>query len=497
MTRLARWFSMDRPVDFTAWILLRLLGLVYLAAFLSIYVQVDGLIGSDGIQPAGDYLLAVQRQLGENRFHAVPTIFWWSASDAALHLGCQAGIALSILALLGVVPVFSFLGLWVLYTSVLQVGAVFLMFQWDILLVEAGFLAIFLSPFVVWSRPGRDPAPSRVAVWLFRWLLFRLMLASGIVKLTSQDPTWWSLTALRFHYETQPLPTMLGYLAHQLPDGIGRFSCGVMFVIELVLPFGVFGPRPVRLLSCAGLIVLQVLILLTGNYCFFNYLTLVLCLALLDDDVWPSRLRREAGQRSGYLWPRVVLFPLALLLFEMGLANLGPALHTSVPLPGPVADLNRWLEPYNLSNHYGLFARMTTTRPEIEVEGSADGQSWVPYTFRYKPGRLTRAPSLVAPHQPRLDWQMWFAALGDFQSSPWFANFCLRLLQGAPSVVALLESNPFPKAPPRFVRAVLYQYHFTDWSTFRKTGEWWTRERQGLFAQPMALRRELDPDLRL
>jgi hypothetical protein len=501
------------------WLFLRLLGLVYLAAFLSLWTQIDGLIGSRGILPVGEYLEAVSGRVGPERFWWLPTFSWIDAGDGFLHFQCGAGTILSLLLIAGVAPVPALFLLWAIYLSLSTVCREFLGFQWDILLLETGFLAIFLAP-RRW-RPGsaRETAPSATVLWLCRWLLFRLMFLSGAVKLLSGDEAWRNLTALSYHYETQPLPTWIGWYAHQMPGWIHSGCTVVMFGIELLAPFLIFCGRRARWIACGSFALLMLLISLTGNYCFFNLLTLTLCVLLLDDALlirWlPAslaalvrrrllpRIEPGAGELPGGghgsaglnvapdSWERVRIAGLALLaavyLLVSG-AETAARLFRVRDLPWPVAGLLRLISPLRTINSYGLFAVMTTRRPEIVIEGSDDGGTWLAYEFKWKPGDLTRRPAFVAPHQPRLDWQMWFAALGDCRGNPWLVNFLGRLLEGAPEALALLEKNPFPGRPPSRIRAVLYEYSFTDLATRRATGEWWRRERKGLYCPELSLR---------
>ena len=333
------------------------------------------------------------------------------------------------------------------------------------------------------------------------------MFESGLVKLVSHDPTWRNLTALNFHYETQPLPTWIGWYAHQLPEQFQKASTVAMFVIELFVPFLIFAPRRIRLFAASALALLQVLIFLTGNYCFFNLLTLALCLLLLDDAalswVLPSKLRAfvlsrvesapkgtEVPAAERWRWPAAVTIPVACITIGLSLLQMSAMSSRQLMLPAPIIAAYQWFAPFRTFNHYGLFAVMTTSRPEIIIEGSNDGVTWAEYEFKYKPGDLKRRPRFVEPHQPRLDWQMWFAALGTYQRNPWLVNFCFRLLEGSPDVLKLLGRNPFPAAPPRYVRAQLYDYHFTDLATRRKTGDWWRRELKGEYLPVLSLNKE-------
>ncbi len=468
------------PARFTGtqWLFLRVLAVIYAIAFASLGVQITGLIGEQGILPLTDYLKAAGQTFGAARFFAAPTVFWFNSTDDMLRAICWTGVALSVLLFAGKLQRLMLALLFILYLSLSAAGQDFLTFQWDALLIEAGFLAIFL---------GR----SRIVVWLFRLLVFRLIFLSGGVKLLSRDPSWASLDAMSFHYHTQPLPTVLAWYADKLPDWFQRDSTLLVLVIELGMPFLIFAPRRMRMFGAAFIMGLQVLILLTGNYGFFNILTLALCLFLFDDRALrrfiPRRLR-ERAQNPVLMgrWARAALGVVAAVIAFFGLMRIVEM--TIGALPEPLLFFSRAAAPFQIVNSYGLFAVMTTTRPEIIVEGSNDGDTWLAYEFRYKPGDPQRAPRWVAPYQPRLDWQMWFAALGNFRSNLWFVAFGERLLENSRPVLGLLAKNPFPEHPPRYIRAMLYQYSFTDWNTRRRTGAWWKREPLGVYLPPIGLR---------
>jgi predicted DCC family thiol-disulfide oxidoreductase YuxK len=507
-SRLTRWCwgrHVGLPDYFlTRWIFLRALGLVYLVAFVSLWLQISGLIGHNGILPADQFMSAVRQQcneqgIGLERFHLVPTLCWLDASDSFLNFQCAAGTVCAIILIIGIAPVLSLALLWLLYLSLATVGQDFLGFQWDNLLIEAGFLAIFFAPLQWLPRAARGTPPSRLVLCLLRLLLFKLLFSSGCVKLFSGDPNWRNLTALTFHYQTQPLPTWLGWYASQQPFWFQKFSCAAMFGIELGAPFLIFAPRRIRFLGGAAIASLQMLILLTGNYTFFNFLTLALCLLLLDDFVFqkilPPKLTRlfSINHQLSTInklrrWPKVVLTSIAFVVIAISLFQVVSLFGTRSGLWFPVAMLENELAPFRTFNSYGLFAVMTTERREIVVEGSNDGVNWLAYEFKYKPGDLNRRPGFVEPFQSRLDWQMWFAALGNYQQNTWFEKFCECLLQGSPEVLALLDQNPFPKQPPRFVRAELFDYHFTGLAERRATGAWWKREFIGEYLPPVSLR---------
>ncbi len=454
------------------------LGVVYVMAFVSLAVQICGLVGPDGILPAADFF-SLLRERGEGTsFWKLHSLFWWwRGSDAALLGVCWAGVGLALILILGWAPVPILTLLWFLYLSMFYAGQIFLGYQWDILLLEAGFLAIFLAPAGIRPDWAGGPPPSKPVLWLFRWLLFRLMFASALVKWMSGDPSWRDLSALQVHYETQPLPTWIAYYFHQLPAWFQKFSTLVMYFSEGVVPFFVFAPRRLRHFAAWWLVGFQVLILLTGNYGFFNYLSIALCLLLWDDAAWPPRLRNKffahpSSPQKQSPWVRGLSYAVCAGIFFLSLQE---TLYRWMPEKRPL-----WIErvasvfsPFHLVGHYGLFAVMTKDRLEIRVEGSEDGITWRAYEFRYKPGPLQRRPGFVAPHQPRLDWQMWFSALGIFQRQYWFHGFLASVLEGSAPVLKLLEENPFPSGPPRYVRARIADYSFTTLQEKRETKNWW------------------------
>jgi hypothetical protein len=449
------------------------------------------LIGHDGIFPA-DAMMAAARQWADSqglgvvaRVAALPTLCWFDASDLALRSLSVGGTVLGVLLTVGVAPAVVVPILWVLYLSLSIVAGDFLSFQWDALLLEAGFLAILVAPVTWFDRFERRADPPRMARWMLWWLLFRLMFGSGVVKLTSGDPMWRGLTALSVHYETQPLPTPLGWYAHHLPAWFAQWSTASVLGIELLAPFLIFAPRILRLAGCSVLVGFQVLIAATGNYAFFNLLTVALCVLLVDDQVHTSGGENASGAPP--FLPRWASFAVAAITLPVTSVVLAGQLGIAVPGAGVVSGLSALIGPFRSVNGYGLFAVMTPTRPEIIVEGSSDGTTWRPYEFKFKPGDLRRRPPWVAPHQPRLDWQMWFAALDRYETVPWFPLFCQRLLEGSPPVLALLANNPFPKEPPRFVRAVLYRYFFADFESRTRDGVWWVRQELGPYSPVLSL----------
>jgi predicted DCC family thiol-disulfide oxidoreductase YuxK len=475
------------------WVFLRLLGIIYLIAFASLGVQILGLVGKNGLLPVEQYLQLIRDNVGVERYWHFPTLAWFNTGDGFLQFLCWGGAALSLLLIIGTAQRVMVVLLWIFYLSLFYVGQTFLSFQWDILLLETGFLAIFFAPMNIVPRPGQESPPPKIILWLFKLLLFRLMFFSGYVKLAVSDPFWSKLTALTVHYETQPIPTSLSWYLHQLPQWVHVGSCALMFVIELGIPFLIFLPRRPRFLSCSLIILLMVLIMASGNYNFFNLLSIALCALLLDDAVWKKVLPKR-------LWPNIEAPPVRSRSARIGIAIVACVVillnvvrwvdlfaeRTNVPRP--VQTISGWFSPFMIVNSYGLFRVMTNPRYEIMIEGSNDGTTWLEYEFKYKPGDVRRALPWVEPHQPRLDWQMWFAALGNYQQNPWFVNLCVRLLQGTPSILELIGKNPFPQSPPRYIRAQLYEYHFTNSNEHDSTRAWWKREFKGLYLPPISLR---------
>lgn len=459
------------------WLFVKGMGLCYLFAFSSIYMQIKGLWSSRGVDPFVELLDRYERLLGGKKFLRIPSIFWWWRSDRALHLLASIGIIASLAVIAGIAVVPMLLLLYLAYLSFCAVGSIFLCYQWDMLLLELGFLSIFYA----WQTPA-----SPLLLLLVWFLLFRFMFASGLVKLTSGDPNWRKCTAMSYHHESQPLPSFFAWYIHKLPAWWHQVSCYAMFVIELLIPFAVFGPAPAQLLAFILLAGLQVIIAISGNYCFFNFMTVVLCVAIVPDH-YLSPLLGDWITIS----PSVVSLAEITLIYAVAailwILNIFRVLDLAVPSILPVT-YRQLVAPFSIVNAYGLFAVMTTVRNEIIVEGSDDGEEWLPYEFKWKPGSLRRRPGFVVPHQPRLDWQMWFAALGTFERNAWFARFLLRLLEGEKAVLDLMDHNPFPDNPPKYVRAVLLRYRFSTRAERAEDGCWWSCSRVGPYSPVLSLK---------
>jgi predicted DCC family thiol-disulfide oxidoreductase YuxK len=497
VTRLLWGNDVRPPTYFWArrWFL-RTLGVIYLIAFVSLWVQVNGLIGSDGISPINQFLPAVHEQLGGRAYSLLPTLCWFNSSNAFLHFLCAGGVVLSLLVIAGVVPVVSLIALFVFYLSLTIAGQAFLSFQWDILLLETGFLAIFLAPWQCWPKRGREPPVSRAALFLLKLLLFKLMVMSGVVKLTSGDDSWgwldhsfhWSaLTALDYHYWSQPLPTVFAWWADKSPEWFKHFSVAFCLAVEIIAPFFIWAPRRLRLIAAGLIVFLQIAIAVTGNYCFFNLLTIALCLLLIDDAAIGRKYEAVINRRYSYRLSIYGAIAVIILTVPINAWLIFTAFKPDASWPRPLAAVYGRVEAFRIVNGYGLFRVMTKDRGEIVIEGSADGVDWLPYEFKWKPGDVKRAPGWCAPHQPRLDWQMWFAALGTPQQNPWFGGLVVRLLQGSRDVSRLLARNPFPDRPPRYIRTGFYRYRFTTLEERRQSGAWWKRQELGEYLPTVSL----------
>lgn len=481
--RLTRWLWGAEPepprYDITAGLFLRLLGLVYLAAFLSLEPQVLGLVGSRGILPAKAWFAAQ----GVDEVLARPGVFWLYAGDAALRGACWLGAAAALAVALGRFTGPALFLAWALYLSLFHAGQLFMNYQWDLLLLEAGFLGWLLT------------SGSRIPLWLLRWLLFRFMFLSGAVKLASGDPAWGSLQALRYFLETQPLPTPLAWHAFQLPEGLLAAVAAAHFVIELGLPLLVFLPRRPRLMAAAGFLALQLPILATGNFGFFNLLTLALLVPLMDDAFLRRLFSRRIAEAAALpaLTPgtprSVALAGFALVAVGVGALQMAQriAMRPDISAPPVIA-------PLRLVNAYGVFAHISRDRRELVIEVSEDGITWRELVLPWKPGPVDRAPPWAVPHLPRLDWQLWFAALGEAQENPWVERLLYRLLRRSPQVAGLFAPGAMHDVPPNRLRVLLYRYRYATPEEHAR-GLWWARELEGEYVAPVT-RETVDGALR-
>ncbi|HUE44007.1 MAG TPA: lipase maturation factor family protein [Candidatus Sulfotelmatobacter sp.] len=503
------------------WLFLRAIGLIYFSAFFSLLFQIRGLIGPDGVLPASEYLDAVAKSAAAARFWYAPTLFWLSTSSHMLMAVCWLGLAASLLVVFNIFPRTALFVCFVSFLSFVAAAGEFSGYQSDGMLLEAGFIVLFVAPMGFRPRLAATQAPLRASIFLLLWEWFRIYFESGVAKIASGDPEWRRFTAMDEYYQNGPLPTWIGWYMQHLPHWFHATTAFLTLALELVLVFMLFLPRRWRIVCFFIVTPWQLVVILTANYTFLNYLVLALGIFLLDDRF----LQRLIPPRWKHNW---TVFPLAPVetaveasnepsetidrssasgtveqpdwthstrhhlanfqltltcvmfawLFYASTTSLVWMLWSSAPLPGgPVVAL----EPFRIADRYGLFARMTRGRYEIEFQGSMDGQTWTTYQFRNKPQDPHEAPRIYAPYQPRFDWNLWFASLSDWRSDPVVVRTEERLLSGSPDVVALFASNPFPQ-PPHIVRAVIWQYWFSTREDKSTQGIWWTRQQLGLYA---------------
>ena len=452
-------------------IFLRTLAFVYLIAFINAANEFKPLVGEHGLLPATLWMRQVP-------WRASPSLFYFAANDAIFTAAAWLGIALSCLVLTGLADAHSswlsalvWAAIWALYISFVNVGQTFYAFGWESILLEAGFLAIFMG--------SARTAPQVVMILLARWLCFRVMFGAGLIKLRG-DPCWRDMTCLDYHYETQPMPNPLSWYFHWGPEWTHHAGVWFNHFAELIVPFGYFLPQPAASIAGILTIVFQATIMASGNLSWLNLLTMVLAIPMLDDRVLSAivPLRAPALNPPAYLH-KIAVAALALLVAWLSVAPVRNMLSRR-------QIMNTSFNSLHLVSTYGAFGSITRTRYEVIVEGTDDAvpsasSQWREYEFRGKPGAVGRQPPQIAPYHLRLDWLMWFAAMSDYSQHPWFVNFMSKLLENDRAVLSLLRSNPFPDHPPRFVRAQLYQYRFTTPAERRANGDWWNRQPAGLY----------------
>ena len=474
----------------TRFLFLRLLGFVCAAAFLSLLVQMDPLIGSSGLLPACKFLDRLRSVSGFNPWLRLPTLFWFNCSDPFMAGLAYLGFALSLLLLAGFANGILLAAIWVIYLSFVHIGQIFYGYGWETLLLETCFLAIFLVPWLD-PKPFPKQPPAKPVIWLYGWLVFRIMFGAGLIKLRG-DECWKDLTALCYHFETQPIPNPLSPYFHQLPSAI--LKAGVLWnhFVELVVPFFILGPRRLRTLGAWLMISFQVFLILSGNLSFLNWLTIAVCVPLLDDaalaPLLPKRWGILAAERAQSPSPpsRGRRIALGLVTALLILLSIPPALN----MASPRQIMNTSFEPLHLVNTYGAFGSVGKTRNEIILEGTEETSlgpetRWKEYEFWAKPGDVRRMPPVIAPFQPRLDWQIWFAAMSRIDQEPWLVRLIYKLLQNDRGVLRLLANDPFSGRPPAYIRAELYEYRFTRRGT--GSGTWWERKRVGPYLRPVSL----------
>jgi hypothetical protein len=534
-----RWLfdSRNGPSDrfLSRWIFLRALGAIYFSAFFSLVFQIRGLIGPEGILPASEYLNGVAEQVGHARCWYVPSILWLSSGSHMLTGLCWVGMAAAILLVFNIWPRAMLVVCFVCFLSFVSAAGDFSGYQSDGMLLEAGFLSLFIAPGGFRPGFGEKRPPVRAAMYLLLWEWFRIYFESGVGKIAGGDPEWRNFTAMDDYYQNGPLPTWIGWYVQHLPHWFHAGATFYTLALELVLIWAAFLPRPFRIVLFFIVTPWQIGIILTANYAFLNYLVLILAILLLDDRFllrffpvgWKQPLlalsttppigsaspsadqlsilaspsnsptgEPQAGkelslsmwQKNSFWLSPLRVAVITVLLVWIFYATTAQMVWMITPAPLPTSPVVL-LEPFRIANRYGLFERMTRGRYEIEFQGSNDGQTWIAYPFRHKPQDLDKPPRIYAPYQPRFDWNLWFASLGEWRDNPLVLRTELRLLSNDSDVLALFAANPFPNAPPKQVRAVLWQYWFTSMAEKRDHGLWWRRELLGLYAPAI----QLDP----
>ncbi len=493
-----RLLSDESTYELTRFAVLRLLGLVYLVAFLILAFQMDPLIGSRGLLPAHDLLSRLHDGLGAGAYWRLPTFFWASDSDAAMHVLCAAGIALSVASLLGVTNAIVQLALWGIYTSFVHVGQIFYGYGWEMQLLETGFLSVFLCPVRGW-RPLPATSVPVVTIWLLRWLVFRVMVGAALIKLRNAA-CWTHFTCLDYHFETQPNPNPLAWWLHHAPHGVHVFGVAFNHFVELVVPWFAFGFRRWRHIAGILLVVFQVTLILSGNLSFLNWLMIVPALACFDDTAWtrllPTRFRGSVVERFARL-PRSRPQVIAAGVYAVLVAVLSVPVVLNLLSSRQV--MNAHFEPLMLVNTYGAFGDVDRARYEVILEGTRDEEPdasarWEEYELPCQPGDVHRRPCLITPYHYRLDWQFWFVGntaprgyVGD--NEEWLLHLVWQLLRGEPGPDRLLARNPFRDSPPKWIRVGIWHYAFSD---NRRDGAWWQRRRVSQLIPPVSLD---DPEL--
>lgn len=453
-------------------------------ALLGISIEIKGLFLKNGISSFQEIYKNFQEH-GINEFFKLPSFFVFNAQDYFIYLiliiafACLIVLASHFFRNRYIRSGF-FLIFYLCYLSFVNFGEPFMSFQWDALLLEASFL------FFIYFFFSQDLELARLNIWLFRLLVFKLMFMSGLVKLLSGDLVWQDFSALKYHYFTQPLPSLSSFFVHQLPALFHKSACLLMFVIELIFPFFIFFGKKFRELAAWSFIVLQVIIFCTGNYGFFNLLTIVLCFSLFD---FKSGLDQKYILHRTYKyfsWTILVLYTL------VSLSLICSRIKMPEILLQPAKIYYKTLGRFHACNPYGLFAMMTKKRGEIVIQAGRQipgelGVEWQDYKFKYKPQDLKRLPSQIAPLQPRLDWQMWFAALSDYRRNPWFLKLAEKLLYAEKDVLDLFANKPFNGQKPDFIRALYFDYSFNDFQSYLKTKDVWQRDYQGVYLKQVSL----------
>ena len=479
----------------TRFIILRLLGFVYAIAFLVAINQLVPLIGEHGLTPANHFLERVQSHYDSHSSAMlnVPTLFWLGLSDAGLSIFAWIGLALSLVVLAGYANAVILSILWAIYMSIVHLGQIWYGYGWETQLLETGFLSIFLCPLLD-GRPFPKCRPPLLVIWLFRWLGFRIMIGAGLIKLRG-DECWRDLTCMYYHYETQPIPNPVSRCLHFAPHWFHNIETAWNHFVELIVPWFSFGPRHARHVAGVLLVSFQIILIISGNLSFLNYVTIIPFLACFDDTflrhVLPKALVQRAERAAQESEPSRINNTIAIALsILVAYLSITPVLN----LVSARQLMNSSFDPFDLVNTYGAFGSVGHERPEIVFEGTDDpfitgDTKWKEYEFKAKPGDPNRRPPFIAPYQLRIDWQIWFAAMASPSDYPWTLHFVWKLLHNDGGTLSLIANNPFPDAPPRYIRARLYRYQFAP------LGEkaWWKREPLGEWLPALSID---DPQLR-
>jgi hypothetical protein len=472
----------------TRFVILRLLGLIYAIAFLVAINQIVPLIGSGGLTPLSVYLKRVSTALGSNGagFMRLPSLFWFWHSDTALLTVAWVGFVLSCVVVAGYANALLLIVLWILYMSFTHVGQEWYGYGWEMQLTETGFLAIFLCPLLD-LRPFPKREPPFPIIVLFRWLIFRIMLGAGLIKIRG-DEIWRNATALYYHFETQPIPGPLSRWFHFLPHSVLKAGVWFNHLGELIAPLFVFWPPVARHIAGAVIVLFQINIILSGNLSFLNWLTIIPALACFDDSFWlrvlPKSLVRKAEAAAQQAEPSKSMLTTAwVVTVIIGLLSIRPAIN--MLSPGQI--MNTSFDPLDLVNTYGAFGTVGQERLNVVFEGTmdddtSDNADWKPYIYKGLPVLLDERPPQIAPYQLRLDWQMWFASMSSPDEYPWTIHLVWKLLSNDRRALSLFAGNPFPDKPPRYVRAVLYRYRFAKPGNPQRL--YWNRNRVSLWLLP-------------
>jgi hypothetical protein len=465
----------------TRFVFLRFLGLIYVCVFLPLIFQYQGLLGEKGLLPITPYLNRLQKYYGDSFWWDLPTLFWFSQSDFFALTLAYLGLILALIVFLGYANSIILFLLWLLQLSFLHVGQTFWGFGWETNLLEIGFLSIFFVPLLNGKPWNKNYPPSKIIIWLFRWSLFRLMFGAGLIKIRG-DACWTELTCLNYHYLTQPIPNPLSPFFHHLPEWFSKFSVLFNHFVELVVPWFLLFSFRIRTLAGILFLIFQFSIMVTGNYAWINYLTLLMIIPAFDD----RALKVIFSNKILLKWQKVKdikitsspqKLTILILLVFITVLSYQPFKN----LIGPRQAMNTSYDQFHFVNSYGVFGSITKKRYELIIKGSNDGTNWLEYEIPCKPGNPLQMPCIRSPYHYRITWQIWFAAMGRQENSPWVAHLVYKLLIGEPYTLSLLEKNPF-ETPPKYIKVDKYLY------TFKKPGEigWYNREFKEAYLPPLS-----------